>query len=71
MNRSGSVDKSVGSVTYTLLLDTDGGIRSDITVRPGDTTGLTFRSDKLSVFSKASGRALRSALHEGQGRSGG
>ncbi|MEY2227174.1 FAD-dependent oxidoreductase, partial [Streptomyces sp. BF23-30] len=29
---SGNVDKSVGSVTYTLLLDEDGGIRSDITV---------------------------------------
>ncbi|MFE6844119.1 FAD-dependent oxidoreductase [Streptomyces sp. NPDC057686] len=26
------VDKSVGSVTYTLMLDEDGGIRSDITV---------------------------------------
>ncbi|MFJ8545855.1 FAD-dependent oxidoreductase [Streptomyces sp. NPDC093586] len=29
---TGKVDKSVGSVTYTLLLDQDGGIRSDITV---------------------------------------
>ncbi|MFE0812560.1 FAD-dependent oxidoreductase [Streptomyces sp. NPDC058848] len=29
---TGKVDKSVGSVTYTLLLDRDGGIRSDITV---------------------------------------
>jgi glycine cleavage system aminomethyltransferase T/glycine/D-amino acid oxidase-like deaminating enzyme len=29
---TGDVDKSVGSVTYCLLLDTDGGIRSDITV---------------------------------------
>ncbi|MEU1620153.1 FAD-dependent oxidoreductase [Streptomyces sp. NPDC005722] len=29
---TGNVDKSVGSVTYTLLLDHDGGIRSDITV---------------------------------------
>ncbi|MDJ0340997.1 FAD-dependent oxidoreductase [Streptomyces sp. H10-C2] len=29
---TGNVDKSVGSVTYTLMLDTDGGIRSDITV---------------------------------------
>ncbi|MGW7367967.1 GcvT family protein [Streptomyces sp. NPDC054841] len=29
---TGNVDKSVGSVTYTLLLDQDGGIRSDITV---------------------------------------
>ncbi|MBT2479314.1 FAD-dependent oxidoreductase [Streptomyces sp. ISL-94] len=27
-----NVDKSVGSVTYTLMLDEDGGIRSDITV---------------------------------------
>ena len=27
-----NVDKSVGSVTYTLLLDHDGGIRSDLTV---------------------------------------
>ena len=29
---SNNVDKSVGSVTYTLLLDEDGGIRSDLTV---------------------------------------
>ena len=29
---TGDVDKSVGSVTYCLLLDHDGGIRSDITV---------------------------------------
>ena len=29
---TGNVDKSVGSVTYCLLLDVDGGIRSDITV---------------------------------------
>jgi glycine cleavage system aminomethyltransferase T len=29
---SGDVAKSVGSVTYCLLLDTDGGIRSDLTV---------------------------------------
>jgi multiple sugar transport system ATP-binding protein len=39
--------------------------RSELVVRPGETTGLTFRPDKLSVFVKASGRALRSALHEG------
>ena len=31
----------------------------------GDQVGLTFRSEKLSVFDKASGRALRSVLHEG------
>ena len=29
---TGNVDKSVGSVTYCLLLDDDGGIRSDVTV---------------------------------------
>ncbi|WP_327180977.1 GcvT family protein [Streptomyces sp. NBC_01334] len=29
---TGKVAKSVGSVTYTLLLDRDGGIRSDVTV---------------------------------------
>jgi multiple sugar transport system ATP-binding protein len=34
-------------------------------VRPGDQTGLAFRPEKLSVFDRASGRALRSALHEG------
>ena len=27
-----NVDKSVGSVTYTLLLDETGGVRSDLTV---------------------------------------
>lgn len=29
---TGNIDKSVGSVTYTLLLDEAGGIRSDVTV---------------------------------------
>jgi dimethylglycine oxidase len=29
---TGNVDKSVGSVTYGLLLDDDGGIRSDVTI---------------------------------------
>ncbi|WP_328996176.1 FAD-dependent oxidoreductase [Kribbella sp. NBC_01245] len=29
---TGDVDKSVGSVVYTLLLDVDGGIRSDVTI---------------------------------------
>ncbi|MBW6434474.1 FAD-dependent oxidoreductase [Actinoplanes hulinensis] len=34
-----NVDKSVGSVTYTLMLDSHGGIRSDLTVaRLGDQT---------------------------------
>ncbi|GLY14211.1 FAD-dependent oxidoreductase [Kineosporia rhizophila] len=29
---TGNVDKSIGSVTYGLLLDEDGGIRSDVTI---------------------------------------
>jgi glycine cleavage system aminomethyltransferase T/glycine/D-amino acid oxidase-like deaminating enzyme len=29
---TGDIDKSVGSVTYCLLLDVDGGIRSDVTI---------------------------------------
>ena len=29
---TGNIDKSVGSVTYCLLLDVDGGIRSDVTI---------------------------------------
>jgi multiple sugar transport system ATP-binding protein len=39
-------------------------VPSDLDVRPGDETGVAFRQEKLSVFHEASGRALRSALHE-------
>jgi len=39
-------------------------VPSDVHVRPGETTGLEFRSEKLSLFHRASGRALRSVLHE-------
>jgi multiple sugar transport system ATP-binding protein len=40
-------------------------IPSEVPVRPGDQTGLVFKPEKLSLFHGASGRALRSALHEG------
>ncbi|MDQ0473567.1 ABC transporter ATP-binding protein [Labrys wisconsinensis] len=33
----------------------------------GEAVGLDFRPEKLSVFDKASGRAIRTALHEGAG----
>ena len=36
-------------------------------VRPGDVTGLALRPEKLSLFDKASGRVLRSALHRQAG----
>jgi multiple sugar transport system ATP-binding protein len=39
-------------------------VASGIATRPGDQIGLAFRTEKLSLFHKASGRALRSALHE-------
>jgi multiple sugar transport system ATP-binding protein len=35
-------------------------------VRPGETVGLAFKSNSLLVFDQATGRAMRSALHEGQ-----
>jgi multiple sugar transport system ATP-binding protein len=41
---------------------------ADVALRPGDRTGLAFRPEKLSLFDKASGRALRSALHDGGAR---
>jgi len=36
---------------------------STVPVRAGETVGLAFRPEKLSVFDKKSGRAIRSALH--------
>jgi multiple sugar transport system ATP-binding protein len=39
-------------------------IPSDVTVHPGESTDLAFRPEKLCLFHEASGRALRSALHE-------
>jgi multiple sugar transport system ATP-binding protein len=39
-------------------------VPSELDVRPGEHTGVAFRAEKLSVFDGASGRALRSAMHE-------
>lgn len=38
---------------------------SNRSFRTGETVGLDFRPDTLSIFEKASGRAIRTALHEG------
>ena len=38
---------------------------ASVSVRTGDSVGLDFRPDTLSIFDKASGRAIRTALHEG------
>jgi multiple sugar transport system ATP-binding protein len=37
---------------------------SAVPVRAGERVGLSFRSEKLSLFQAADGRALRTALHE-------
>jgi len=38
----------------------------DLAVRRGEHVGLALKSDAVSLFDKASGRALRSARYEGQ-----
>jgi multiple sugar transport system ATP-binding protein len=38
---------------------------SDQTVRIGETVGLAFRSEKLSLFRQDTGKAIRTALHDG------
>ena len=52
-----TVDTAVGKVKARLPADRQ--------LKLGEQVGLTFRPERLSVFDKASGRALRSALHEG------
>jgi len=37
---------------------------AEVMVRPGETVGLTLRRERLSIFDRDSGRAIRSALHE-------
>jgi multiple sugar transport system ATP-binding protein len=38
---------------------------ASVTFRTGENVGLDFRPDTLSIFDKASGRAIRTVLHEG------
>lgn len=40
-------------------------ISADRAAKPGDHVSLSFRPEKLSLFDKASGHVLKSALHEG------
>jgi multiple sugar transport system ATP-binding protein len=40
-------------------------LAADIVVRPGETVGMRLRSERLSVFDKESGRAIRTAFGEG------
>ena len=54
-----------------MTVDTEQGqikarLPSLVPVRAGETVGLAFKSDSLIVFDGGSGRAMRSALHEGR-----
>jgi multiple sugar transport system ATP-binding protein len=40
-------------------------IPASVVVRPGEHVGIELLSNRLSLFDKATGRAIRSALHEG------
>ena len=40
-------------------------VPSDAHARQGERVGLSFQADKMSIFDAASGRALRTALHDG------
>jgi multiple sugar transport system ATP-binding protein len=55
-----TVDTAVGKVKARLP--------ADRLLQPGEPIGLTFRPERLSVFDKISGKAVRSALHEGAAR---
>jgi multiple sugar transport system ATP-binding protein len=38
---------------------------ASLSLRTGESVGLDFRPDTLSIFDRKSGRAIRTALHEG------
>jgi multiple sugar transport system ATP-binding protein len=69
--RAQVIDAEYLGTTQIVTLATASGasvkarIAADIRVHPGEHTGLTLRPGKLSVFEKSSGRALRTALHDG------
>ena len=68
--RARVVDAEYLGTMQIVTLTTEAGatlrarIPSEVTAAPGDQTGVSFRPEKLSVFDRKSGRALRSALHE-------
>jgi multiple sugar transport system ATP-binding protein len=72
--RASVVEAEYLGTNQIVTLTTAGGaqvkarISAEIPVRPGDQTGLVFKADKLSVFDQASGRVLRSVLHQGVSR---
>ena len=56
--------------TQIVSVEVDGGmvkarLPAELPVRPGETVGLSLNAARLSMFDKASGRAVRTALHDG------
>jgi multiple sugar transport system ATP-binding protein len=61
--------------TQIVTINSAGGtlkarVASTARVRTGENVGLAFRPGVLSLFDAASGRAIRTALHEGNARAG-
>ncbi|MBX3567736.1 MAG: ABC transporter ATP-binding protein [Rhizobiaceae bacterium] len=56
--------------TQIVAIETEGGlikarVPAELPVRTGETVGLSLNGPRLSLFDKASGRAVRTRLHEG------
>jgi multiple sugar transport system ATP-binding protein len=61
--------------TQVVTVRTDRGsvrarLPADMSVRRGETVGLTLRPEKLSIFDRATGRAVRTSLHDQGGAHG-
>jgi multiple sugar transport system ATP-binding protein len=60
----------LGTTQIITLTTSHGTLRArlsaDVRVNRGQRVGLGFRPEKLSLFDKATGRAVRTALHEGE-----
>jgi multiple sugar transport system ATP-binding protein len=65
----------LGTTQIVTIQTAHGGVKarvpSDVKAGIGETVGLEFRPEKLSLFLKGSGRALRTALHDAPWNEGG
>ncbi len=59
----------LGTTQIVTMNTAEGQVRarlsSDVSLRAGDRLGLEFRPEKLSIFARATGRAIPTALHDG------
>lgn len=59
----------LGTTQVVTINTAEGQVRArlaaDIAIKTGDRLGLTFRPEKLSIFARATGRAIPTALHDG------